>query len=202
MENHSSKRLQWPWNTKYRYKAHSTKNEDKGSSTHVHKTTNQFKSSAQDNHFQRVATVWQLFQRTSTSFQVDFKLHGQHFQNSWQHTEQQQNMLWSSAAGISHLIKDHLNPITATSLDHTSTLVQNDQQQNKEQNKALCRIVQWVHKCPTSYKWHQNSNNIWNWWHRNAKQWHEHQCNCKTEICKNPVLLLDGFSCYLKMHFK
>ena len=29
------------------------------------------------------------------------------------------------------MIKDHLNPITATSLDHTSTLVQNDQQQKQ-----------------------------------------------------------------------
>ena len=65
--------------------------------------------------------------------QVQFKLHGQQFQT----TTKTKNKLWSSAAGISHLIRDHLNPITATSLDHTSTLVQNDQQQNKEQKQSI-----------------------------------------------------------------
>ena len=130
-KNHSSKRFQRHWNTKYRYKAHSTKNEDRGSSTHVHKTTNQFKSSAQRNHFQRVSKLFENCFQEHPQIQVQFKLHGQQFQ-----TTKTNNKLWSSAAGISHLIRDHLNPITATSLDHTSTLVQNDQQQNKEQKQS------------------------------------------------------------------
>ena len=56
--------------------------------------------------------------------------------NSSKTVDNNQNVLWSSAAGIFHLTHGHLNPITATSLDHTSTLVQNDQQQNKEQKQS------------------------------------------------------------------
>ena len=70
-----------------------------------------------------------------------FKLSSNYMDNISKTVDNKQNMLWSSAAGIFHLTHGHLDPITATSLDHKSTLVQNDQQQNREQNRASCRRV-------------------------------------------------------------
>ena len=85
----SSKRVHRHCNTKHRDKAHNTENEDRRSCTHVQKTTNRFKSSSQDNNFQRVPNCLTTVPQTSTNVQVQFKLHGQQFQNNWQHTEQQ-----------------------------------------------------------------------------------------------------------------
>ena len=117
-----------------RDKAHNTENEDRWSCTHVHKTTNRFKSSSQDNHFQRVpnclTTVWQLFHKHPqvSKFSSNYMDTSSKTVDNTQNNNKTKNKLWSSAAGIFHVTIGHLlNPITATSLDHTSTLVQNNQ---------------------------------------------------------------------------
>ena len=126
------------------------------SSSQVHK----------DNHFQRVPKVWQLFPRTSTSFQVEFKLHGQQFQNNNKNQEQVMILSCWDISFDQRSSQSH-NSYIIGSYKYLSTKRPTTKQ--RTETKQECRSVHWVHKCPTSYKWHQNSNNFWNWWHRNAK---------------------------------
>ena len=132
----SSKRVHRHCNTKHRDKAHDTENEDKRSCTHVHKTTNRFKSSSTDNHSKKVPNCLttvkihkcpSLVQSTWTTVPKQLTTHRTTTRTCYD-PQLLGFFIWPWVIS--------LNPITATSLDHTSTLVQNDQQQNKEQKQS------------------------------------------------------------------
>ena len=105
-------------------------------------------------------------------------------QPSSKNIQQTNNILWSSAAGVSHMaVPSFFDPLAATSLDHLHTIVRvtyNNVQDmyNTLQNhlkteqwktvdklncktmttvKTVAYIVQWVHMCPTACKWHPTS---------------------------------------------
>ena len=64
-------------------------------------------------------------------------------------------MLWSSAAGVFHMALPSfswpLGSYIIGSYKYLST-----EQRTTTNDREVAKTVQWVHKCPTSYNWHQN----------------------------------------------
>ena len=81
------------------------------------------------------------FKTTSTKFQ--------------EHATNKHVMLWSSAAGVFHMALPSfswpLGSYIIGSYKYLST-----EQRTTTNDRGVAKTVQWVHKCPTSYNWHQN----------------------------------------------
>ena len=95
---HRSKRVHRHCNTKHRDKARTLRTKTKevpqksttGSRTvpnfmekQFQRCPQKFKSTPQTCKDDKFQTVWQLFPKTSTSVQIQFKLHGKQFQEQW-----------------------------------------------------------------------------------------------------------------------